>query len=427
MGIGFQVVSTPWKRRMWAKPSLPALLREFQRTYIEVLPEPVLHERLQVWEGEHGATIAWHPAEEGLSIELRADGSLLACARTNTVGPGYHAFLLDVLDRIAEQWGLRWRWDEADDGGGYGDETGYANRRDLAQLQGEMAIWLRHVAELLLQRRDAQDLFVSMPIGPMPRIGGFVGSPMGIWSEDRFERIAASEAEALAAASEFFPWWQPGFGADFWSGLARVGVWCDVNWVGPRDQAERDGLRRVLDSDRRATAIDPRRALEPCVRDELQWLLERGAEIELPQRDGPGYRRLPTRHALYGGPWSVEVPGHFKEHELNDGNNLQYVGDRRAVYVSSLNIASADGSLPPAAELLETANRDGPAALAWTQDEILASARWEDDLDARVRHLYAACAVDGRVLLLTISDELDAPREWAEAVARSVRWASPAK
>ncbi|MBW8809745.1 MAG: hypothetical protein JF591_13110, partial [Lysobacter sp.] len=92
-----------------------------------------------------------------------------------------------------------------------------------------------------------------------------------------------------------------------------------------------------------------------------------------------------------------------------------------------LNIASADGRLPPAAELLETANRDGPGDLAWAQDEILASARWEEDVEAQVRHLYAACAVDGRVLLLTISDELDASREWAEAVARSVRWASPAQ
>lgn len=102
-----------------------------------------------------------------------------------------------------------------------------------------------------------------------------------------------------------------------------------------------------------------------------------------------------------------------------------YERRRRAVYVSSLNIAAADGSPPPAAGLLETANRGGPNDLVWSQDEIVASARWEDDPDAQTRHLYAACAVDGRVLLLTISDELDAPREWAEAVEHSVRWASP--
>ncbi|MGO1073136.1 hypothetical protein [Lysobacter sp. CA199] len=410
---------------MWAKPSVSALARELRRTCQEALSEPMLRERLNLWQREQGVSVAWHPAEEGLSIDLRADGSLLAWAATNTIGPGYHAFLIDLLDRIAAQWGLRWLWDDAGEDEG-GDETGYAVHRDMARLQDEMAAWLRQIAKILLQHHDAENLFVSMPIGPLPRFAGFVGSPMGIWSEERFRAVADDAGEASRLAREFFPWWERGFGADFWSGIARVGLWCDVSWVGPRDQAERDTLRRVLESDRRATALDPRRGLEPALRDELQWLLERGAEIELPQAEGPGYKRLPTRHSLYDEPWSVEVPGHFIEHRLNEDKNLQYVGDRRAVYVSSLSIAAAAAGPPPAAELLETANREAPADLQWTQDEILGCAHWEHDAGGGVRHLYTACAVDGHVLLLTITDELDAPGDWAEAVARSVRWASRA-
>jgi hypothetical protein len=420
MGLGFQVSSTPWKRRMWAKPSLRALGRELRRTYLDALPEGVLRECLSVWEREGGVTASWHPAEEGLSIDLHADGRMTAWAKTNTVGPGYHAFLVELLDRIAAQWGVRWNWDEAA-AAGEGDECGYALARDAKRLQAQMAGWLHTVAGVLFEHRGAENLFLCMPIGPLPRLPGFVGSPMGIWSESRLRQIAENRDAAGAASPDFFPWWTPGFGADFWSGLARVGVWCDVAWVGPRDQNERDTLRRVLDYDRRAAALDPAHALDASLRDELHWLLDRGAEIELPHREGPGYKRLPTRHCLYGGPWSVEVPGHFIEHVLNDGNNLQYVGDRRAVYVSSLSITSADASLPPAAELLETAGRGEPADLSWTQDAIIASARWEDDPADSARHLYAAFAVDGQLLLLTISNEIGASRDWAEAVARSVR------
>ncbi|MEH6418748.1 hypothetical protein [Pseudomonas sp. CGJS7] len=407
---------------MWAKPSVPALARELRRICLDALPEPMLRERVNLWQREQGVSVAWHPAEEGLSIDLREDGSLVAWAVTNTVGPGYHAFLIELLDRISAQWGVRWSWENAGEDEG-GDETGYALHRDMRLLQDEMTAWLRQVARIVLERDGAQNLFVSMPIGPMPHFAGFVGSPMGIWDEPRFRDAADDAGDALVLAREFFPWWQRGFQADFWGGMARVGLWCDVSWVGPRDQAERDTLRGVLESDRRASALDPDRALAPALRDELHWLLERGAEIELPQAEGPGYKRLPTRHVLYGGSWSVEVPGHFIEHQLNDGKNLQYVGDRRAVYVSSLSVAADDGSLPPAAELLETASGEAGADLRWAHDDILACAYWERDRDGGVRHLYAACAVDGQVLLLTITDELDAAQDWAEAVARSVRWA----
>lgn len=412
---------------MWAKPSLPALGRELRRLYLDALPDEILRPRLSVWQREGGVTARWHPAEEGLSIDLLADGRLLAWAKTNTVGPGYHAFLIDLLDRIATQWGVRWNWDERDadddEEEDYGDETGYALTRDPARLQTEMTNWLRQVAGLVL-RQDAGDIqnrFVSMPIGPLPNFAGLVGSPTGIWSEQRFRDIADDEDRAFAAAKEFFPWWQRGFGADFWSGLARVGVWCEVHWVGPRDQHERDTLRRVLDYDRRAGALNPALAFDGKLRDELHWLLDRGAEIELPHGEGPGYKRLPTWHRLYDGPWGVELPGHFVERVLNDGNNLQYVGDRRAVYVSSLNVNSTDAGPPSARELLATADRDEPPDLSWTQDSILASARWEDDVDGGARHLYAAFAVDGHLLLLTISNDIDAPRDWAETVARSVR------
>lgn len=423
MGVGFQVVSTPWKRRMWAKPSVPALARELRRICLDALPEPMLRERVNLWQREQGVSVAWHPAEEGLSIDLREDGSLVAWATTHTVGPGYHAFLIELLDRISAQWGVRWAWENAGEDEG-GDETGYALHRDMRLLQDEMTAWLRQLARILLERDGADNLFVSMPIGPMPCFAGFAASPMGIWDRSLF-RAAADDAEhALSLAREFFPWWQRGFQADFWGGMARVGVWCDVSWVGPRDQAERDTLRGVLESDRRASALEPDRALTPALRDELHWLLERGAEVQLPQAEGPGYKRLLTRHALYGGSWSMEVPGHFIEQEFNDGKNVQYAGDRRAVYVSSLSVAADDGSRPAAAELLERANREATADLRWTQDEMLGRAHWELDPASGARHLNAGCAVDGHVLLLTITNDLDAPSDWAEAVARSVRWAS---
>jgi hypothetical protein len=79
-----------------------------------------------------GYAVTLHPAAEALYLE--ADGeTVTASAKTSNVGPGYHAFLVFVLDSVQASLGLKWEWAEED------DETGFARHGDFARLQAEMA------------------------------------------------------------------------------------------------------------------------------------------------------------------------------------------------------------------------------------------------------------------------------------------------
>ena len=62
--------------------------------------------------------------------------------------------------------------------------------------------------------------------------------------------------------------------------------------------------------------------------------------------------------------------------------------------------------------------RKDESAEVYLADEFL-GVIFRDDEDGESRHLHAKLAVDGRLLLLTITDGVDAPRDWSERVARS--------
>ena len=81
-----------------------------------------------------------HPADEEVRLSVEGDQVLLS-ARTNGGGPGYHAFLVRLMDEAATALGLQWTSGPDDL-----DETGYFGDRDFRRAPGEMAAWLRGVA-----------------------------------------------------------------------------------------------------------------------------------------------------------------------------------------------------------------------------------------------------------------------------------------
>ncbi|WP_342317112.1 hypothetical protein [Lysobacter sp. FW306-1B-D06B] len=407
MGVGFLVTSTPWKRRTWARPTIAALAQELTRIYRDCLGDPLLSERLTVTKDDAGVWAVWHPAEEGLYIELLDDGRLQAQAKTSTVGPGYHALLVRLLDRMAQDMSVEWDWAAEDEG----DESGFALSRDFDALQDEMVKWLAALSSHVADDESAADsesrCSVCMPIAERsPRLAGMIATPMGARTREWFADFATDASVRRAAAMTFFPWWGMDRDAAFWKGIADVLAWCELAWVPPRDESERRTMAFVQACYERAGTESPER-------EELRELLLREPAADAPRAGPIGYRRGTCTYPLFGG-WTVELPGHFQTDVLNDGGNLQLHDGRRAVYVSALKVDGLD-----AGSAIDKVIGDTQAE-RWSDHHVMGAAYWDESELETSRHLMTSVAVDGRLLLLTITvEEGEDDAAWAWKTAHS--------
>ena len=411
MGLGFETTSTPWKRRLWARPSVAGLEKELRRVYAQQLGDALLSSRLSVQCNERTVYAQWHPAEGGLELELLQDGCIRASANTTLVGPGYHAYLISLLDVLSQELNITWNFAEG------ADETGFAETRDCDALENEMLVWLRSICRVCLDasNQGGDACAISMPIDaprPTHRVAAY--SVMGTWSREQFAGAIESPQALRALAGQFFPWWSRNMDAAFWLGMAQVVAWTDFPWVTPRDQHERATGEFALRCIERARALDASRE-PPEGFAELRALLDGAVPVKSPRSQGIGHRRGANRFKLFGG-WTVELPGHFVARVLNDSNNLQLDDGNRAVYGSSLRVDGENGVAPSAETLLRSAGDTTPD-LKWEDGHLRGEARWQEEGDCR--HLLAAIAFDRSLLLLTITDNASAPRAWSENVARS--------
>ena len=110
MGLGFRAVADLPPGPQWGGRGSPEL---FVQNLIDRTPA-------RLGDGDHASLVGWssvpqgvefllHPAEE--PFELRVEGDqLFAQGKTSSAGPGYHAFLIDWLERIAAEEGFTWTW-----------------------------------------------------------------------------------------------------------------------------------------------------------------------------------------------------------------------------------------------------------------------------------------------------------------------------
>jgi hypothetical protein len=413
MGVGFELTSTPWKRRLWAKPSVSGLAKEVRRIYGELLRDPMLTGRLAIQTEGQNVYASWHPAGSGLELELLENGQIRAVATTNPVGPGLHAHLIDVLDALAKELSITWDFTEG------GDETEYAKTRDYAALQDNMLHWLRSVCRVCLQQASegASNFGLSMQLGvPRPIYSSLAYSAQGTWRREDFEAVAEGGGVLRDLGARFFSWWSCDMDAAFWLGIARAVAWCDVHWVTPRDGEERATVDFALTCFDRARQLD--RTLEASREfDELRALASGTPRVKSPRPDGIGHRRVTNTFELTGS-WTVDVGGHFVRRVLNEGKNLQLDDGERAIYVTSFKLDASDDAAS-ALNLVRADKDEAPSDLTWQHDHVHGAAHWQ--AEGATRHLMAKIAVDGELLLLTITADTDTPRDWFEAIAKSAR------
>jgi hypothetical protein len=306
-----------------------------------------------------------HPSAEEVEFTVPEPGLLAVSAKTSTVGPGYHAFLCDLLDRFSRHFHVE--WDEPDEEAGTGDETGYFFSRDLASLKTEMLRWLSAIALVVTEKdfaEESQIRMVSMPLGYSYPDEDAIVTPLGPRVCDWFAFVARDANRGR----EFFAWWEPGPGCGFFLGRALCRMWQDVRWRTPVSEDEGELLMDVHLDLERAYRLEHEAALPWREWAEIvEYLGEYFGYVEFQDGDdleetirtrgrrilgGPriGYRRGTVQVSLTGG-WSIRVPGDFAEEWETSGQAWSAWHAGRTVRFTSWSVRD-EGEQQSAAEIL---------------------------------------------------------------------------
>ncbi len=413
MGLGLYLVATP----LVANP-LDVVEHFLRASCAEVL------EALNRGDGSLGATL--HPAAE--EVEFTLEGSaLLVSAKTSSVGPGYHAYLCELLHELEARLGNAFGPvpDEQDEEqGGDGDETGYFTNGDRAALEDEMLAWLRGLCDVVAEQlaQGSEGFMISMGTDHVFEFDGALATPMGPRSAAWLEAARQDPRSGI----DLFPWWGLGLGADHAAGRALVRMWSEVRWREPMDDDE-DALLEKVDADlRRAHELDPALPLPWAEWAEmLDWLAREDAlahEVHERARGltaGIGYRRRPVRVRL-AGRWSVRVPGEMSSSFDEDSTWCGFMPGR-TLWMSSFTIGDPENPTRSAAQTLPSKEPDqplfelGPLADGYAGRASLGKTS-EGDIELSVE-----IALPHRLALFTFVLADAADLDWARQVAAAVR------
>ena len=280
-----------------------------------------------------GYAFTLHPAAESLYMEV--DGEYVSIsAKTSNVGPGYHAFLVSILDSVQATLGLKWEWGEED------DETSFARHRSFELLQSEMAKHLKAVAAVISDQIAGHGLtgmMLSMPVDcGIETFESEVLTPVGPIAPAELRLWAGAEGPDLTrAAISYFPWWEMGFGGGFYRGLALCSMWMDMRWARPLGDAERRDIGRTLGWCAEADRLRADPPVSAAAVSDLQALLDSPQAPEFPPEKGIGYRRRQKLVELTGG-WKLSVPGSLEETLEDDNSTVVLWNDALTVRGSSV-------------------------------------------------------------------------------------------
>lgn len=315
MGLGIHIKAEINKRPQFSK---------IQRSITENT-SGLFTDFLSFTDSETSLYVTLHPCEETVSFEY-ANDSLICSAKTNSVGPGYHAYLVELVEKIGMDLHIQWTWNLEEGEEYYLDETDYYRHRDFKQLQFEMLKWLKALAKSFTEEGKNEQCMFTMPLGyPRMKRNYFAVSPLGIWTRESFKKIAESEVHDLEWAGQaFFIWWNKKDDAQLYkkTGIALLNVECP--WHYPADDKEKKLLSNIDSCFEIAKKLDPEIDLPftdwGTVRN---FLNEEDADI--PETEF-GYKKGLMAFDLPG-KWLIDLPGNFY-YTVDESSEVYYDHER---------------------------------------------------------------------------------------------------
>ncbi|MCL1992844.1 MAG: hypothetical protein FWG66_07840 [Spirochaetes bacterium] len=217
--------------------------KEYYERIFQNLPSPVPNWNPVYLSDQTGFSVKLAPFESPI-FGMWKDNELHVYARTVSAGPGYHAYLVELIDSL----NLEPSFVE--------DETWYHQTRDFAVLQSKMCDWLQKTSETLLSvwnKKGATNLAVSFAADWTPETSGaYACCPLGTFKKSFFESVKNGNEDV----SEFFVWWNKDMDAVFYRNMALYMIHCEANWLIPETALEKRMLESTLECFERAYAMD---------------------------------------------------------------------------------------------------------------------------------------------------------------------------
>lgn len=374
-------------------------------------------------DGRPALQVVLHPTAEAVEFVAWDPRTLVVSAKTSSVGPGYHIYLCELLQKLGSALGVA--WDPPDAERASGDDTGFFHSGDRGAVSGAMLEWLQSSAKRALEILDRgyDGLGLSMPADSQFQHEMAISTVMGPRDRAWLERVAEDPCHGV----DVFPWWDEGLGATYLLGRATCQMWTDVRWREPMSADEKNLLRQVIRLLGQAYRLDPNLQYPTREWREILGLLgiEDPSVDEAEQRrpvppDAPkiGYRRLPVRAQL-AEEWTITVPGSFATRYEEDGRWTAFESGRSVSVLCQASKAQ-DGSPAPVEELLQGVREIEGDPLDFRGERVVGLARIVPSPEGEGWLLTGACAVPGSVAMCSISFRDEARRPWAVATWQSL-------
>lgn len=321
MGVDISLVAEPPKglfgpRRFDLEGVGEALLREAP------LPEPL--DRLSVvFPPDNGVMFARPISlEEDIRFELLEDGRLVVSAKTSSVGPGYHAWLIEALDAAADLLGFEWQ-----ETGEHFDETGYFADRDFERLQDEFARFFEALSAFVEEqsKEDGRNLKLAVEVDFRP-----VSLPGQVVTQRGWRDAAFFAGGTRGSPAQYYPWWEEAVEGPVALALAEAHLWMLFPWRAPLQERERQVGEVARDL---LMAVRPLPGEWPAILGEVSDVLSADG-FRAPRPQGIGYLRGEMDRWLPGD-WSVRLPGWFEAGFERDGTIAAFWSDEITVRISS--------------------------------------------------------------------------------------------
>jgi hypothetical protein len=426
MGLGFCVQSSIPARgifhRKLSRDSLYAEIADAIRKYVK---DPLAASLLSFQSQEHSLYVTLHPGAEFLEILWSPEQWIQVSAKTSTIGPGYHAFLIALLRHLETVLGLRWNWDEEN-----ADETDFAKSGDFQSLQNQMADFWKGICSAILSQiqNNAKNIVINWPLNaPHPVLGGFAATPLGPLSRECCEAILTGDHNTLiAACRRFFVWWDQEPDAVFWRNTGSMLLWSNVPWRIPDNKSERVVCQLALDCFHRALLMDSNISLPQIEMDELQCFLAlpEDAAQEQPSEEGIGYYRRLMSHPLTGH-WAINLPGYYSQLIEDDGTFVFWFGER-TIRFSSFSVKRNPDATSSLQDSLAVFPKENPNSKIISLEKnhlhgmaAISPPNADKDRDYWMLHGKIVCNEDS-IGLLTLCFDDPADKTWAVETFQSI-------
>jgi|GEM_PF-682427 len=358
MGLGLHIRADLPRYKLFGKVvTSTELFAPLSDAFRELLPGQLQKVVFAAATCESQLSLQLHPCEKPIELEIE-NNSLICSATTNSAGPGYHAFLVEALESIGARLGLSWQWDDQDDE--YGDHTGYHDHRNFALLQDKMLLWLRTLVRTFTENERSERLRISIPEDYSIAGEYDAASALGFWDRDWLEELAGSEIEQIREQGRaFFPWWEKGFGAEFWYKCGLAKAWVELPWHTFTNLVEERDFNFVIACFNKALALEPSIVLPENEIREIEKYLDPNKLGPSPHAGGIGYRRGLMERKLTGC-WTVELPGYYYDEIEDEGSTAVYYFGGRVIRGSSFSTDGGEGKPVDPKSLLEEKPKDCP-------------------------------------------------------------------